>query len=88
MDRSVDNHAGQPSVRLPADRAHVLLEVNNAIVSHLDLPHLLRAISACLRRLIPHDFAGLALYDPEWNQLRVHGLAFPPNQQLPGKWVS
>ncbi len=81
MDRSVDTQTGHASIRPPSDRAHVLLEINNAIVSHLDMPQLLRAISGCLRRLIPHDFAGLSLYDPQRNQLQVHGLAFPPNQQ-------
>ncbi len=81
MDRPVDNHASQTFVPPSSDRAQVLLEINNAIVSQLDMPHLLRAISACLRRLIPHDFAGLSLYDPQHNQLQVHGLAFPPNQQ-------
>ncbi len=55
MDRVVDNHASQPSVRPPSDRAHVLLEINNAIVSHLDLAQVLNAISDCLRREIKHD---------------------------------
>lgn len=43
------------------DRARVLLEINNAIVSHLDLVHVLKSVSACLKREIKHDFATLAL---------------------------
>ena len=58
------------------NRAQVLLEINNAIASHLELAPLLKAISECLRRELPHDFAGLALYDPETGQLRSHGLDF------------
>src|SRR5689334_3030508 len=59
------------------DRAQLLLEINNAVVSHLELAPLLRAVSNCLRRSMPHDFAGLAMYYPEANHLRVHGLNFP-----------
>ena len=82
MHRLSDSHAGQPSVRPPSDRAHVLLEINNAIVSHLDLAQVLNAVSDCLRREIKHDFAGLALYDAENNHLRVHALDFPVDQKF------
>lgn len=58
------------------ERAQVLLEINNAIASHLELAPLLKAVSECLRKALPHDFAGLAIYDPEIGQLRVHGLDF------------
>jgi formate hydrogenlyase transcriptional activator len=68
--------------RATSDRARVLLEINNAIVSHLDLAQVLNAISACLRREIQHDFAGLALYDAEANQLRLHALDFPQDQNF------
>src|SRR5215470_5066635 len=58
------------------ERSRLLLEINNAVVSHLELAPLLKSISECLRRELPHDFAGLAIYDPEIGQLRVHGLDF------------
>ncbi len=60
------------------DRSRLLLEINNEIVLHLSLPELLGAISACLRREIPHD-AGLALYDSATHQLQAHALEFPHN---------
>jgi len=59
-----------------ASREQVLLEINNTIAAHLELAPLLKAVSECLRRELPHDFAGLAIYDPEIQQLRVHGLDF------------
>jgi formate hydrogenlyase transcriptional activator len=61
----------------PSEQAQLLLEINNAVVSHIELAPLLRAVSACLRRAMPHDFAGLAMYHPEAGHLRVHGLNFP-----------
>jgi len=59
------------------DRSRLLLEVNNAVVSHLALSDLLKSISTCLRRILPHDFAGLALCEPNGRELRVHAMAFP-----------
>src|SRR5215475_4703055 len=64
-----------------ANRAQVLLEINNAIASRLELGPLLKAISECLRRELPHDFAGLAIYDPEIKQMRVHGLDFEAGEK-------
>jgi formate hydrogenlyase transcriptional activator len=64
------------------DRLRLLLEVNNALVSTLDLRELLSAISACLRRVMNHDYAGLALVDPSTQQLRLHALDFPQGKGL------
>ncbi len=64
------------------DRLRLLLEVNNALVSTLDLHQLLRAISACLRRVTNHDYASLALYEPAAQQLRLHALEFPQGKGL------
>ena len=64
------------------DRLRLLLEVNNALVSTLDLHNLLAAISACLRRVMNHDYASLALYEPEARQLRLQALDFPQSKGL------
>src|SRR5262249_15788366 len=70
----------QQQLALERDHVELLLEVNNAIVSHLALPELLKSISACLRRVLPHDFAGMALYDADRDQLRVQALDYARNQ--------
>jgi formate hydrogenlyase transcriptional activator len=81
---NVLNFAGtevaQQSLARERDRLSLVLEINNAVVSHLELRGLLKAISACLGRVIPHDFASFCLYDPEIHQLRAHALDFPGNQ--------
>ena len=64
------------------DRLRLLLEVNNAVVSHLDLGDLLRAISALLKRLVPHDLSSIALYDPPSDQFRYGALDFPEHQDF------
>ena len=59
------------------ERLHLLLEVNNSVVAHLDLRPLFQAISASLRRVMPCDYVGLALADGASHQLRLYALDFP-----------
>ena len=74
--------AAQQSLARERDRLSLVLEINNAVVSHLELRALLKAISACLGRVIPHDFASFCLYDPAIHQLRAHALDFHGNQDF------
>jgi len=64
------------------DRVRLLLEVNNAVVSHLDLDNLFPVVSACLRRVVKHDLSGLVLYDQATRRYRVHVLRFPNNESF------
>jgi formate hydrogenlyase transcriptional activator len=59
------------------ERLQLLLEVNNSVVSHLDLRRLFQAISATLRRIMPCDYVGLALSDGARHQLRLYAVDFP-----------
>jgi len=61
------------------DRLKLLLEVNNTIVSNLELRDLLRAISASIRSVMRCDGVGVALPDGEHKSLRVYALDFPNN---------
>ena len=56
------------------ERERLILEINNAVVSHLSLRDLLKAISLSLCRVIPHDAALLTLHEPGSGQLRLHAL--------------
>src|SRR5580700_12097529 len=58
------------------DRLQVLLEINNALVSELDIHDLFPGITAGLRRAVPHEYSSLALRVPGTDQLRVHALVF------------
>jgi formate hydrogenlyase transcriptional activator len=70
----VENSLNFERARKERERAEALLQVNNAITTNLDLGDLLRATSDCLRQYFKHDLAGMALYDAEADQLRVHTL--------------
>jgi formate hydrogenlyase transcriptional activator len=64
------------------DRLRLLLDVNNAVVSTLDLRELFTAISANLRRMMRADMTSLGIYEPEKNQIRLHALDFPDSKGL------
>src|SRR5881296_2288084 len=76
-----DESAQSAQQQLTHERDHVrlLLEVNNAVVSHLGLDDLFTAVSACLRKVIQHDGSSLVLYEPETRQYRVQVLDFTKN---------
>lgn len=62
------------------DRSQLLLEINNTLVSNLNLRELLTEISHCLNTVMPHDAAALALYDEERKELRLTALDFPDHE--------
>lgn len=66
------------------ERKRLMLEITNAVVSHLELPKLLKTVSACLRQVIPHDLAGFCIYDAVTSRLLAHSLDFPSNQEFGG----
>jgi formate hydrogenlyase transcriptional activator len=80
----------QKQLKEEHDRLRLLLDVNNTVVSVLDLRELLNAVSASLRRLMPHEYASISLYDPETERLQIHALDFPLSKGLIGEglWVT
>ena len=74
--------AYQQQLARERDRQRLLLEVNNAVIAHLELRQLLKAISLSLSRVVPHDLAGFALFDHETQRLSAHALDFPRNQDF------
>jgi formate hydrogenlyase transcriptional activator len=77
-----DAQVYQEQLSRERDRLRLLLEVNNALVSNLDLRELLKEIAACLRRVIRHDYTALALYDPASHEMRLRALDFPEGKGL------
>ncbi|HVO91472.1 MAG TPA: sigma 54-interacting transcriptional regulator [Terriglobales bacterium] len=72
----------QEQLKQERDRLSLLLEVNNAVVSVLDLHELLKAVSDSLHRLMPHEYASLSLYDADSQTLQIHALDFPVSKGL------
>src|SRR6266571_1971341 len=72
----------QTALERKNDRLKLLLEVNNTIVSKLELRDLLRSVSASLRSVMQCDGVGVALPDSESHQLRVYALDFPNSKGM------
>jgi formate hydrogenlyase transcriptional activator len=86
---SVDNVLHEASARQAQqqlaherDRVRLLLEVNNAVVSHLNLDKLFPAVSECLRRVVQHDGSALVLVDETNRRFRVQVLQFAKNESF------
>jgi formate hydrogenlyase transcriptional activator len=69
-DESV--RSAQQQLTRERDRLRLLLEVNNVVVSHLDLDQVFAAVSACLQRVIPHEHSNVLLHEPETRRFRKH----------------
>jgi len=78
--QSVQSH--QQDLARERDHLRLLLEVNNAVVSRLDLRDVFAATTASLRRVIPHVLASLYLYDPDKEVVSRHALDSPSGKGL------
>jgi formate hydrogenlyase transcriptional activator len=52
-------------VKRTAERYRTLLEINNAIISHLSREDLLHSVTEILRRVVPFDGAAITTYNPK-----------------------
>ena len=80
VDNALNYQSSQSAQQQLAREHHILrslLDVNNAVISKLELRELFAAITACLHRVMQFAYISLALYDRESSQLRIHALDFP-----------
>jgi formate hydrogenlyase transcriptional activator len=77
-----DAQSYQTELRKERDRLQLLLRVNNALVSNLELKALFVAISKSLREVLHNDYTSLALHDKERNCLKIYALDFPTGSGL------
>ena len=79
VDNTLHHEAAEQAQRQLAwkrDRLQLLLDVNNALVSNLDRRALFSAISACLRRVVSHDYTSLAVYDADRKAFNMWAIEF------------
>jgi formate hydrogenlyase transcriptional activator len=69
-------HALQRQLEHERDRLKLLLDLNNRVVSTLDLRQLFRAISSSLRQVMEYDYASVLLPEADGRQLRVYAREF------------
>jgi formate hydrogenlyase transcriptional activator len=76
------SRVAQAALQHKNDRLKLLLELNNKIVSTLELRDLLRTISGSLRPLMQADAVSVALPDAPGEPLRVQALDFPDGRGM------
>ena len=74
---AVDNALNSEALERERDRLRALLEINNAVVRHLERQALFEAIAASLRPTFDLDYASLLIFDEEKGALRLQMLDFP-----------
>jgi formate hydrogenlyase transcriptional activator len=62
------------------DRLRLLLEINNQVVTQLDVNELFRSASSSIRKCFANDFTGFWLIDKQSNQLECAVLDFPSSK--------
>jgi len=67
----------EAELRSEKDRLKLLLDLNNTIVSNLELRELLRVICGSVRQMMHCDSVSVNLPDPETAELKVYALDFP-----------
>ena len=66
------------------ERLHMLLEVNNTLVTNRDLQKLFPVISGFIRRMVRYDYASAAVYDEAAHSLSFYPLDSPLTSGLAG----
>jgi formate hydrogenlyase transcriptional activator len=70
----------QEELKHERDRLRILLEINNAIASRLELHEFLEAVSSSLRGVLQHELIGIGIHESRMSRLRLHVLNSPGGQ--------
>ena len=62
-------------------RLQALVDVNRELVSSLEMQRLLPLISECVTRVVPHDFAGVTIYEDDQRAMKAFVLS--PSEKRP-----
>jgi len=72
---AVENAVTRETLRDEKQRLQALVDVNRTLVSSLEMQTLLPLISECVTRLVPHDFAGVTLYEGDRQAMKAYVLS-------------
>jgi formate hydrogenlyase transcriptional activator len=79
---AVENALTREALVREKERLHMLLEVNNTLVTNRDLQKLFPVISGFMRRMIRYDYASVAVYDEAAHSLSFYPLDSPLTEGL------
>jgi len=76
---AVENTITRHALNGEKQRLQALLDVNRTLASSLEMQRLLPLISECVTRVVPHDFAGVTLFEGDREDLRAYVLSPAPS---------
>ncbi|MGC2196335.1 MAG: sigma 54-interacting transcriptional regulator [Terriglobales bacterium] len=72
---AVENTLIREAMRGGKQRLQALVDVNRTLASSLEMQHLLPLISGCMSQVVPHDFAGITLFEGDQEDLKAYVLS-------------
>ena len=72
---AVENALTREALEDEKRRLQALVNVNRELVSSLEMQRLLPLISECVTRVVPHDFAGVTLFDDDRKAMKAYVLS-------------
>lgn len=72
---AVENTLIREALQGEKKRLQALVDVNRTLASSLEMQRLLPLISECVTRVVPHDFAGVTLYEGDKQNLKAYVLS-------------
>lgn len=79
---AIENLANRDALVGEKQRLQALLDVNRTLASSLEVQRLLPLISECVTRVVPHDFAGVTLFEGEQGSMKAYVLSPTPASPL------
>ena len=79
---AVENTMTRAALQGEKQRLRALVDVNRTLASSLEMQRLLPLISECVTRVVPHDFAGVTLFDGDQQNMKAYVLSPTPISPL------
>ena len=79
---AVENTMTREALQEEKQRLRALVDVNRTLASSLEMQRLLPLISECVTRVVPHDFAGVTLFDSDQQNMKAYVLSPAPTSPL------
>jgi formate hydrogenlyase transcriptional activator len=79
---AIDDRMVRAQLENERTRLKLVLDLNNSVVSSLELRDVLRSISPSIRKVMRLDTVALVLPEPDGTQFRLHALDFPDGKGL------
>jgi formate hydrogenlyase transcriptional activator len=72
---AIENASTHKALQEEKDRLRALVEINRTLASRLEVQSLLPLISECVTRVVPHDFAGVTLFEGDKENMKAYVLS-------------